>query len=146
MNMMKKSIYIAMMLVLLVTLPALATRHEGDVIKVNPTEQSFVLAKADGQSVLFKLAKGAKLYYNNESATVSMYTPVTKDDFVSGYVETDRQGLVVSAHFYYLIREGTIDEVTNHRLTLCDLDSGVSDNDRHSYARYASFSGARLSL
>lgn len=124
---MKRSIYIAMILILMATLPTLAARYEGEVVKVNSSEQSLVLAKANGQTMVFKLAKGAKLYYNNESATLSMYTPVTKDDFVSGYLETDRNGLVVSANFFYLVREGTIGEVKNGRMTLHDLESGIAD-------------------
>lgn len=124
---MKRSIYIVVLFVLMVSLPTLAARYEGDVIKVNPGEQSLVLAKANGETMAFKLAKGAKLYYNNESATLQMYTPVTQDDFVSGYVETDGKGLVTAAYFYYRVREGIIETLENGQVTLRDLDSGVLD-------------------
>lgn len=124
---MKKSIYIALALVFMVTLPVVAIRYEGEVVQVNPGEQSLVLAKTNGQQVLLKLAKDAKLYYNNETATLAMYAPVTRDDFVSGYLETNSKGLVVTAHFFYLIREGTTEALMNGRLTLLDLESGICD-------------------
>lgn len=128
----KNCVYIlsfTLVLVLLILiLPVKAARYEGEIVKVRPEEKLFVLLEENGRLITCRLAKSAQLFYNNEPATLQMYKPVTADDFVSGYVTTDESGLVKTANFFYLVREGTIEVLKNNSLTLRETESGVCDS------------------
>lgn len=115
------------MVCLLVSLSVCAARFEGEVIKVKPEENLLILLQDNGKASVFKLAKDAKLYYNNEPANLKMYAPVTADDFVSGYLTTDESGMINKAYFFYMVREGTIEQMQNSKLVLRETESGVCD-------------------
>lgn len=120
-------VFLVGMVCLLVNFPILAARYEGEVIKVKPEENLLILLQDNGKASVFKLAKDAKLYYNNEPANLKMYAPVTADDFVSGYLTTDANGMVNKANFFYLVREGTIEQMQNSKLILRETESGICD-------------------
>ncbi len=104
-----------------------AKRYEGEVVQTNIETNILVLQQDNGKEIQLSVSKAAKLYFNNSRADLGMYTPVTEGDFLSGYVETNEEGLVESAFFYYQTREGSIHKVENGRLIIKDIECGIYD-------------------
>ena len=123
---MKRNFLILILFVLFITQPVFAEWLEGEVIEVNSTDCSLVLQTLDGNYCL-KLAESADLYYNNLEADLGMYAPVTENDYVSGSLLTNDEGLVEEAYFYYLVREGTISTLNNSDIVLLETGSGILD-------------------
>lgn len=125
--MMKRIFLILILFVLFSNQPILAEWLEGEVIEVNSTDCSLVLQTLNGNCFHLKLAESAELYYNNLVADLGMYAPVTENDYVSGSLFMNDDGLVEEAYFYYLVREGTISTLNNHDIILLETGSGILD-------------------
>lgn len=127
---MKKLIFLFIFLglITLVSLSVEAERYEGEIIKIDSNNNQLVLRKDSGVERVFSVADGADLYYNNARADLGMYSPVTEDDFVSGYIETDGNGRIKEAKFFYLVREGKIVEMDNNKMVIKETESGIRDS------------------
>ncbi len=124
---MKKTIIFGFIILMLITMGSVikAERYAGEIIQVDLEEKTLVLRSENGQKMDLKLAEDAELYYNNIDAALGKYTPVTQKDYVSGYLETNEDGLIKTAHFYYLVREGVIVKLESGELVLRDTESGI---------------------
>ncbi|AZR74038.1 hypothetical protein BBF96_11920 [Anoxybacter fermentans] len=120
--------FILIMIITMVNLPIAAEWYEGEVIGVDLEEKTLVLKLVSGEEKVFKLGKDAELYYNNLKADLGMYIPVTANDFVSGYLEINEDGLVQTANFFYQVREGTIMELGDKQVILRETESGICDS------------------
>lgn len=139
---MKKVLHIhimALWIMLVLGLPVWALTYEGEVVSVDSARQTLTLAKVSGGRTTFQLAPDAALYYNKAESTLSMYEPVTADDYVSGYIETNAAGLITSAHFFYLVREGSIETISETELVLKQTEGGICDS-------YEVSKGVKISL
>lgn len=127
---MKKYLFVIILILLLtlVSRSIAAERYEGQVVGIDVNQRNLILQMCIGDQIVLEVDDQAELYYNNQEADLGMYQPVTESDFVNGYVETNEEGQVEKAYFYYLVREGLINELENTKLVLEDVESGICDS------------------